>query len=190
MSFFVCPIVHSKKIVCLAAFIFHTLYPIKAQQILFSENFENKILSPAWQKVSGNWHIADVQELRIAPAENGYQYVLCSGGAGYLRLLVDIPDTTGVKQVKLSFSYYTYSGGPGATIEFEFHKKDLKDGLKGKMLKTNLPVKGRWIAFQKLVKIPTGADLIWINFYETNSTNKTSKTICFDNIDLSSYDKK
>jgi hypothetical protein len=161
-------------------------HPVNAQQEIFSENFENKILSPAWQIVSGNWHIADVEEKRIAPAENGYRYVLCSGGAGFLRLQVDIPGTIGAGKVKLSFSYYTYLKGPGATMEIEFHRKDLKDGLKGKMFKTNLPVKGRWIVFQKLLTIPAGANSIWVSFYETASANKTSKAVCFDNIVLSS----
>ena len=100
--------------------------------------------------------------------------------------MVDIPDTIKAGKVKLSFSYYTYSQGPGATIEIEFHRKDLKDGLKGKMLKTNLPVKGRWIVFQKLMKIPPNANIIWVTFYETKSVNKTSRTVCFDNIVLSS----
>ena len=111
------------KIVWMVAVILSAHHVIKAQQIIFSENFENKALSPAWQIVSGNWHIADVEEKRIAPAENGYRYVLCSGGVGFLRLQVDIPDTIKAGNVKLSFSYYTYLKGPGATIEIEFHKK-------------------------------------------------------------------
>ena len=174
------------KIVCLVAVFLQAQHQVKAQQLLFSEDFESKILSPAWQPVSGNWHIADVQEKRIAPAENGNQYVLSSGGAGFLRLLVDIPDTTEVKQVKESFSYYTYAKGPGAIAEIEFHEKDLKDGLKGKMLKIDLPVKGRWVVFQKLIKRPAGANRIWITFYENWPVNKTSKTVCFDNIILTS----
>jgi hypothetical protein len=90
---------------------------VNAEQIIFSENFENKPLGPSWQPISGNWHIADVQEMRIAPAENEYQYVLCASGEGFIRLLLSIPDTIKANQIKLSFSYYTYSKGPGATIE-------------------------------------------------------------------------
>ena len=171
-------------IVCLCSILFSASQPADAQ-ILFSENFENNMLGPAWHPVSGDWRIGDVQEMRIAPAENGYTYVLCAHGEGFIRLLVDIPDTIKESQVKLSFSYYTYSKGPGATIEVEFHKKDLKDGLKGKMSTFNLPVKARWIEFQKIIKIPAEANLIWIGFSETNSANTASKTICFDNIVLS-----
>ena len=43
-----------------------------AQKIIFSDNFEIINLDSAWQIVNGNWRIADVQELRIAPAEGGY----------------------------------------------------------------------------------------------------------------------
>jgi len=53
------------------------------------------------------------------------------------------------------------------------------------MSKFNLPVKGRWIEFQKTIKIPAEANLIWIGFSETNSANKASQKICFDNIVLS-----
>ena len=172
------------RIICVCSIFFFASQPASTQ-ILFSENFENDTLSLAWQPVSGTWHIGDVQEMRIAPAENGYTFVLCSNSEGFIRLLVDIPDTVKAGQIKLSFSYYTYSKGPGATIEVEFHKKDLKDGLKGKMSTFNLPVKGRWIEFQKIIKIPADANLIWIGFSETNSANKTSRTICFDNIVLS-----
>ena len=182
-NFMVSPVT---KIVWMVAVILSAHHVIKAQQIIFSENFENQILSPAWQIISGTWHIADVQDKKIAPAENGYRYVLCSGGAGFLRLQVDIPGTVKAGKVKLSFSYYTYLKGPGATIEIEFHRKDLKDGLKGKMFKTNLPVKGRWIVFQKLLNVPARADRIWATFYETGSANKTSQGVCFDNIVLSS----
>jgi hypothetical protein len=171
-------------LVCLCSVLFSASQPANTQ-ILFSENFENKILSTAWQPVSGNWHISDVQEMRIAPAENGYTYVLCANDESFIRLLVDIADTIKAGQVKLSFSYYTYSKGPGAMIEVEFHKKDLKDGLKGKMSTFHLPVKGRWIEFQKIIKIPAEANWIWIGFSETNPANKVSKTICFDNIVLS-----
>ncbi len=172
------------RIVCLCGVLLSALQPANTQ-ILFSENFENDTLSLSWQPVSGNWHMGDVQEMRIAPAENGYTYVLCSNSEGFIRLVVDIPDSIKAGQIKLSFSYYTYSKGPGAMIEVEFHKKDLKDGLKGKMLKFNLPVKGRWINFQKDIKIPAEANWMWIGFSESNPVNKVPKTICFDNIVLS-----
>jgi hypothetical protein len=171
-------------IVCLCSILFSASQPANTQ-ILFSENFENRALGLPWQPVSGNWHIADVQEMRIAPAEDGYQYVLCANDDGFIHLFVSIPDTIKASQVKLTFSYYTYSNGPGATIEVEFHKKDLKDGLKGKMSKFNLPVKGRWINFQKTIKIPVKANWMWIGCSETPVTNKKPGTVCFDNIILS-----
>lgn len=158
----------------------------KAQQIIFSENFEYKKSEPAWQRVSGNWHIADVQELRIAPAENGYRYVLCSGGPGFVRLFVDIPDTVKARRVKLSFAYYTYANGPGITVEIEFHKKAWKDGLKGKPQKIALPVKGRWMEFQKTFTIPAEANQFWVTFSESKPTGMTSKNICIDNVIVSS----
>ena len=158
---------------------------LDAQQIIFSENFESKELGPAWQIVSGNWHIADVQQLRIAPAEDGHQYVLCSDSAGFIRLFVDIPDLASVTQIKLSFSYYTYLKGPGASIEVEFHKKHLKDGIKGKLWKANLQVKGRWIRFQKILKIPAGANTIQLVF-ELAGTGSSRKNVCFDSVTVSS----
>lgn len=173
---------HTCKIICLAACLLSIQHRAQTQQRLFSENFESQALHSEWQIVSGNWHIGDVDEMRIAPAENGYRYVLCSNGEGFIRLFVDIPDSITAGQIKLSFSYYTYSKGPGATVEIEFHKKDLKDGVKGKMSKISLPVKGRWIEFQKLIKVPAGANVIWISFSETSVANKTAKPICFDNI--------
>jgi hypothetical protein len=134
--------------VCFCGVLFSASQPANTQ-ILFSENFENDTLSLAWQPVSGKWHIDDVQEMRIAPAENGYRHVLCANDEGSIRLLVGIPDTIKAGQVELSFSYYTYSKGPGATIEVEFHKKDMKDGLKGKMSKFNVPVKADGSNFKK-----------------------------------------
>src|SRR6185295_10755753 len=62
-------------IVCLCSILFSASQPADAQ-ILFSENFENNTLGPAWHPVSGDWRISDVQEMKIAPAENGYTYVL------------------------------------------------------------------------------------------------------------------
>jgi hypothetical protein len=51
-----------------------------AQKIIFSDNFESNKIDSAWQIVTGNWRIGYVDEMRIAPSEGGYQYVLCSGG--------------------------------------------------------------------------------------------------------------
>src|SRR4029077_530336 len=85
-------------IVCLCGVLFSASQPANTQ-ILFSENFENDTLSLAWHPVSGNWHIGDVQKMRIAPAENGYRSVLCANGEAFIRLLVDIPDTIKASQV-------------------------------------------------------------------------------------------
>jgi hypothetical protein len=53
------------------------------------------------------------------------------------------------------------------------------------MSKFNLPVKGRWINFQKTIKIPVKANWMWIGCSETPVTNKKPGTVCFDNIILS-----
>src|SRR4051812_34460597 len=129
-----------------------------AQQVIFSENFENKVLDSSWQPVNGNWHIADVSELKIAPAEHGFRYVLCADSSGYIRCFLDIPGSIKASQVKFSFSYYTYAQGSGGTVEFEFHKKNWKDGIRGKVLKASLPVKGKWTDYQKTLKIPPEAN--------------------------------
>jgi hypothetical protein len=157
--------------------------PLYAQKIIFSENFESKTLDSSWKKLTGNWRIGDVQEMRIAPAEDGYRYVLCSDSPGYIRLFVDIPDSVKATQVKIKFSYYTYSEGPGGTVEAEFHKRGWKDGARGKLWKVRLPVKGKWTEFQKTLKIPPEANSIWIEFYR--SAASSSKMLCFDAITIS-----
>jgi hypothetical protein len=172
------------KTICLFLFFFMQS-SVKAQKILFSDNFENKLLSAPWQTVTGNWHIAAAQELNIAPAEKENHYILSSGGPGIIRILVDIPDTIKARQVKLSFSYYTKT--PGAKVETEFHKKDLKDGLKGKLWKTAFPGKATWVNFQKTLTIPVAANLLWVTFFETASQkNNSSETLSIDNVIVSS----
>jgi hypothetical protein len=39
----------------------------------FSDNFESKQIDSSWQMVTANWRIGNVQEIRIALAEGGYQ---------------------------------------------------------------------------------------------------------------------
>src|SRR5689334_10539114 len=114
---------------------------VARSQLLFSANFESGKFDSSFQLVSGNWHIADVQQLRIAPAENGRQYVLRSDSAGLIRLFVDIPLSKKTQKLKLNFFYYTYAGARGPGIETEFYKKEMKDGLRGKPTRANLPVK-------------------------------------------------
>ena len=176
----------ASKIFGLFVFSLFIFRSIKSQQIFFSENFERNTLDSTWHRISGNWHIADVQDKKIAPAENGNQYVLSSGGSGLLYLFVDIPATIKASQVKLSFSYYTYSKGPAPSIQFDFYKKNFKDGNKGKLWKAVLPVKGRWMTFSKILKIPAEANMVWLTFYEAPSTGKVPGSVCFDNVTLSS----
>jgi hypothetical protein len=154
-----------------------------AQQKIFSENFESKVLNENWQKVSGNWSIADVQKKRIAPVENGYQYVLCSE-AGMIRLIVDIPDTIKATRLQIQFSYYTYSNGPAGSLEIEFHKRQQKDGTKGRLIKTSLPVKGRWIEFKRIVSIPKEANSVYLLFITNQVSTPIKKGMCFDVISI------
>src|SRR5262245_42076888 len=106
---------------------------LKAQPI-FSDNFDSASLRPQWQIIQGNWHRADVQELRIAPAENGRQYVLRSDSAGYIQLFIDLPASSKGKKLQFSFAYYTYAKGIAPRVEAEFYKKEMKDGIGGKPL--------------------------------------------------------
>ena len=177
------------KIILTVIFILYSQYS-SAQKIIFSDYFENKQIDSSWHIITGNWHIADVQELRIAPAEGGYQHVLCSGGKGYIgdniiRLIIDLPDSSALKKIKLSFAYYILANAWGTKIEAEFHKKDLKDGLKGKIWTGNLTIKRRWTAFQKILKIPPGANAIQIVFFGLQSSGKTNRIACFDNVMIS-----
>ena len=123
--------------------------------------------------------------MRIAPAEHGFRYVLCADSTGYIRLFVDIPDSVKANQIKISFTYYTYLKGPGGTVEAEFHKKGWKDGSRGKIWKAGLPVKGRWMPFQKTLKIPAEANSVWIVFYR--SPGKPAYKLCFDTINVSAF---
>jgi hypothetical protein len=154
-------------------------------QVHYSGNFENNLLDSSWQTVSGKWRIADVQDLRIAPAENGRQYVLCSDSAGIIRLFVELPDTVRSGQLKLRFSYYTYAAGAAAKVETEFHRKDLKDGIKGKPWMSALPVKGRWVVFEKLITIPSDSDILWVSFFNNATLRSKVKRVCFDALSVS-----
>ena len=104
------------------------LYSLSAsgQTIIFSDNFEQKATDSCWRIVTGNWRIGDVSELRIAPAEGGYRYMLCSGGQGYtgahlIQLTVDLPASLQSQKIKLSFYYYIL-GYLIATVQI--HKDD------------------------------------------------------------------
>ena len=154
-------------------------------QVIYSGNFENSVLDSSWQTVSGTWRIADVQVLRIAPAENGRQYVLCSDSAAVIRLFVDLPADLRSGQLKLRFSYYTYAAGAAAKMEAAFHRRDLKDGMKGKPWTTILPVKGRWVVFEKLIRIPEGSDVLWVSFINNSNTKSKVKQVCFDTLSVS-----
>jgi hypothetical protein len=158
--------------------------PLRAQKTIFTENFENGKLGEAWHVVNGDWNVAEVSDLRIAPAENGYRYALRSGGSGFIRLIVDIPDTVKASSLQLEWSYYTFAKGSGLTVEGEFHKKIMSDGLRGKLWKMNLPIKGRWIQFKKVLQIPAGADSIYLVFSETKSKPGTKTYIGIDAVKI------
>lgn len=151
--------------------------------LLFSENFESNYLSPQFQPISGNWHIADVQNLRIAPAENGRQYVLRSDSAGYIQLHIDLPPNSKSKKLQLNFSYYTYARSYASVIETEFYKKEMKDGIRGKPSTINLPVKGMWSPFTKSYTIPADANQFRIVF--SNPRTSKDKAPCLDVISVS-----
>jgi hypothetical protein len=152
-------------------------------QPLYSANFESATLDSAFQPISGNWHIADVQQLRIAPAENGRQFVLRSDSAGLIRLFIDVPLSKKPAKLKLSFSYYTYSQYHGPRFETEFYKKEMKDGLRGKPTRVNLPVKGMWSIYSKTFTIPPDANNFRIVFNNPRSSN--AKSPCLDAIMVS-----
>jgi hypothetical protein len=159
-----------------------------AQKILFSDSFENKSIDSSWQVVTGNWHIGDVQEMRIAPAEGGHQYVLCSGHNGnasdnMIRLIVDLPDSLQQKKITLSFYYYSMVNASGSKLEGEFYQKEIKDGLRGKPWSAGLPLKkGRWIFFQQKLIVPKKANSLRVVFYGLESSGKKDPIVCFDNI--------
>lgn len=152
-------------------------------QLIYSANFESATLDSTFQPVSGNWHIADVQQLRIGPAENGRQFVLRSDSAGLIWLFIDVPISRKPAKLKLSFSYYTWSQSHGPRFETEFYKKEMKDGLRGKPTRTNLPVKGMWVVYSKIFTIPPDANSFRIVF--NNPRSSKSKAPCFDAITVS-----
>jgi hypothetical protein len=156
---------------------------LKAQQ-LFTDNFDSAALKSQWQIITGNWHIADVQELRIAPAENGRQFVLRSDSAGYIQLFIDLPRSSRSKKLRFSFSCYTYSKGNAPRIEAAFYKKEMKDGIRGKPMTWLLTVKGMWWPYTKTLTIPADANQFRVVFFNPRSS-ATGKAPCLDVIGVS-----
>ena len=156
---------------------------LQAQPIFF-ENFDSASLSPQWQIISGNWHRADVQELRIAPAENGRQFVLRSDSTGYIRLFIDLPVPSKAKKCQFSFLYYTYAKGMAPKVETEFYKKEMIDGIRGKPGTWILPVKGMWVRFSKTLVLPADANQLRIVFFNPRSSS-TGRAPCFDVVSVS-----
>ncbi len=182
------------KTTCSFAALLATLV-CSAQHTLFSENFEDQVIRPTWQVVNGDWAIGDVQEMRIAPAEDGRQYVLLCSKPGYVRLMVDIPDSLHATRLRLRFAYYTFAQGPGLLLETEFQKKGWKDGLRGNPWEASLPVKsGQWSYFQKDLLIPKEGNVIWLTFSpttaSTQSESKTHKLVCLDAISITALPKE
>lgn len=164
--------------------IFILLYTLNANsQLIYSANFESATLDSAFQPISGNWYIADVQQLRIAPAENGRQFVLRSDSAGLIQLFIDVPISQKSAKLKFGFSYYTYAQSHGPRFETEFYKKEMKDGIRGKPTRTNLPVKGMWTVYSKIFTIPPDANSFRVIFNNPHSSK--AKAPCFDAITVS-----
>jgi hypothetical protein len=165
---------------------------LPAQKVIYSTGFENNQLDSAWRHIMGNWRIEGVDDLRIAPAEDGYRHVLCSGGKGYVgenmvRLIVDLPDSIRSRRVKISFSYYILANAPGTKIEIEFNQKEMTDGLRGKLVVADLRrLPGRWARFQRTLQIPARANSLRIVFYGLESSGKQDRIVCFDNVSISS----
>ena len=153
-------------------------------QRLFHENFDSATLSPQWQIITGNWHRADVQDLKIAPAENGRQYVLRSDSAGFIQLFIDLPATSKGKKIQLGFQYYTYASGSAPQVETEFYKKEMKDGIRGKPSKYTLPLKGMWSPFTETLIIPADANQFRIVFFNPRNSS-AGKAPCLDVISVS-----
>jgi hypothetical protein len=172
------------KLFCLLVLLFAFATTSCAQRIFF-ENFGNKTLSEAWHKISGDWKIESVQDMKIAPAENGNEFVLCGQSDALIRLIVNIPDSVRASKIRFRFSYYTYSKGASASLEIEFHKRQQKDGAKGKLFKTALPVKGKWATFEKQLPIPSGANSVYLVFQVNKATAKGLNKVCFDVITIS-----
>ncbi len=168
----------------------------RAQQTIYSANFENNKMDSCWQIVTGNWHIDDVQKMRIAPAEGGHQYVLCADNNGYIgnniiRLMVGLPDSFELRKIKISFYYYILADTQGTKIEGEFYQNEIKDGLRGKPWVSYLPSrKGRWNVFQKTLTIPAKANSLRIVFYGLAPSGKKGRVVCFDNISIELIKKK
>jgi hypothetical protein len=152
-------------------------------QPLFTDNFDSDSLTQPWQIITGNWHIADVQQLRIAPAEHGRQYVLRSDSTGFIQLFMDLPQNSKGKKLKLSFSYYTYARSHAPHLETEFYKKEMKDGIRGRPSTIHLPVKGMWFPFTKTYTIPADANQFRIVF--SNPRSSRDKAPCLDVIAVS-----
>lgn len=163
-----------------------------SQKIIFSDNFEHQKIDSAWQIATGNWRIEEADELRIAPAENGYRYVLLSysndsTGHNTIRLSVDLPDSRKAKRIRLSFSYYILTNVKGTKIETEFYEKEIKDGVRGtRWVDFLYRKKGRWSPYQKTVNIPAGANQVRIEFYGLKSSGEKNRLVCFDNVVISS----
>lgn len=161
-----------------------------AQKPFFSENFDSKKMDSSWQIISGNWHIGDVDEMRIAPAEGGYRYVLCTDNKNnkadnLIRLFVDLPDSLRLKMIKLSFYYYFNEGSIGSTIEGEFYQKEIKDGLRGRPWTTRLSSgKRRWTLFQKILRVPANTNSLRLVFTVPAFPGKKDKIACFDNLQI------
>lgn len=164
----------------------------QAQKIIYSANFEEKKIDSAWQTISGNWFIGDVDEMRIAPAEGGYRYVLCMDGKNsktenLIRLFIDLPDSIKkYKKITLSFYYYFIANAAKAKVETEFYQKEMKDGTRGKLWSTSLLyVKGRWSRVKKTFIIPKNTNQFRILFSGKSSPLQKNTIVCFDNIAIS-----
>jgi hypothetical protein len=179
------------KSILLLLLISNTAY-LSAQRVLHSQGFESNQLDSSWHSIMGNWRIEKVDDLRIAPAENGYRHVLCSGGKGYIgenliRLIFNFPDTIRSRKMKISFSYYILANAPGTKIEAEFYQKEKIDGLRGKVVVADLPrMRGRWARFQKTLQVPARANSLRIVFFGLESSGKQDRIVCFDDIKISS----
>lgn len=173
--------------IVIVLFIFIPFYS-GAQKIIFSENFQDEKMNEYWQIVTGNWKICSVDDMRIAPAEGGFQYVLCSGNKGdaegqIVRLFVDLPDSIKkYKKITLSFYYYFTANAAKAKVETEFYQKEMKDGTRGKLWSASLPyVKGRWSRVKRTFTIPKNSNQFRIVFSEILASLQKNSIVCFDN---------
>ena len=175
-------------------FIFYAHYSA-AQKTIFSNGFENKQFdSSQLQTITGNWRVEGVDDLRIAPAEKGYRYVLCSGGKDYvgkqmIRLVIDLPDSLKAKKIKLSFSYYILADASGIKIEAEFYQKEIKDRRSAPLWVNFLHrAKGRWKYYKQTLNIPAKANSAYITFFALKSSGVKDRIVCFDNIVISALE--